>query len=233
MKNKVPCVLLLVLLPLWVGSVIGAPWPQISEPPRSNAQWVADNVLQNGIPMQVKTFRSSASLEAVMNHYRQDWTENGGTAIENRLGEWFVIGRREGDYYVTIQVRETGKSESEGFIAVNDLSALLDERASLEDTFPRMGGSQVVSKTVSSDLGRNATTLIFENSYTANANASFYVGELKSTGWSLRTRFQRPEAGYDTYTLYFERASEGCFITVADTGSGKTYIAVNLTDVSR
>lgn len=233
MKNRFPSFFLLVVLPWWAGSVSAASWPQVSEPPRSNVQWVADNVIQNGIPMQVKTFRSTASLDAVMNHYRQDWTGNGGSAIENRLGEWYVIGRREGEYYVTVQVRAMGKSESEGFIAVNNLSALLNEQASVDDPFPRMGGSQVVSKTVSSDLGRDATTLIFENSYTANANASFYVGELRITGWSLRTRFERPEAGYDTYTLYFERASEGCFITVADTGSGKTYIAVNLTHVSR
>lgn len=215
------------------GTAWAGQWPQVSAPPRSAVQWVAENITQNGIPMQVKTFHSAAPLDAVVDFYRQEWTGNGEAAVENQLGEWIVVGRREGDYYVTVQARAAGKNETEGFIAVNDLAALLKERADVDDTFPRMGGTAVVSNTLSHDHGRAAKTLILENGYSVDANASYYAGELKSAGWLLRTSFERPESGRSTHTLYFERATESCFITVADAGDGKTIIAVNLTDIAR
>lgn len=233
MRSKLKVCLLACAAALLCGTVLAGQWPQVAAPPRSSVQWVSDNMSQNGIAMQVKSFYSAAPLEAVVDFYRQEWTGNGQAAVENQLGEWLVIGRREGDYYVTVQARAAGKTGTEGFIAVNDLTALLAERAEVDDAFPRMGGTSVVSNTLSYDQGRAAKTLIFENTYSVDANASYYAGELRSAGWSLRNSFERPEAGRSTHTLYFERATESCFITVADAGDGKTIIAVNLTDVSR
>lgn len=233
MKTNSMRIALFLLLALVIHGAMAAQWPTVTAPPRSAVQWVAENMTQNGIPMQVKTFYSATSLDDVLSFYREKWTGNGEAAVENQLGEWVVIGRRDGDYYMTVQARAIGSNETEGFIAVNDLSVLLAERASAADEFPSMGGTSVVSNTVSYDEGREAKTLILQNDYSVDSNASFYIGELKSAGWALRTSFERPEAGRDTQLLYFERATLTCFITVADAGDGKTLIAVNLTDSAR
>ena len=212
---------------------IAGQWPVVVAPPHSTVAWVADDLNQNGVPMQIQTFTSSSSLDELTDFYRQQWASDGQAAVETQMGEWYVIGQRQGDYYVTVQARQVGKQASEGFIAVNDLKPLLDGRTDVDNAFPRMGGSVMISNTATRDAGRPATTLLFENSYAVNANASFYVGELKSSGWSLRTSFDRPENGRDTHVLYFERASEACAITVADAGDGRTIIAVNLSGATR
>lgn len=225
---------LLVVLAVTVShTAVAGQWPQVVAPPRSTVAWVADDLNQNGVPMQIQTFSSPSSLDELTGFYRQQWASDGQAAVESQLGEWHVIGQRQGDYYVTVQARQIGKQASEGFIVVNDLKPLLAGRAEIDDVFPRMGGTVMISNTTTRDAGRSAKTLLLENTYTVNANASFYAGELKSSGWALRTSFDRPENGRDTHVLYFERAAEACAITVADAGDGRTIIAVNLSGAKR
>lgn len=210
-----------------------AQWPDVVAPPRSTVAWVADDLNQNGVPMQIQTFTSATSLDELMQFYRQQWTSDEQAAIENQLGEWYVIGQRQGDYYVTVQARQVGKNASEGFIAVNQLKSLLSGRADVDDEFPRLGGTTLVSNTTTRDSSRAAKTLLMENSYTVNANGSFYAGELKSAGWALRKNFERPEAGRNTQVLHFEKDAEACAITLADAGDGRTLIAIHLSSAAK
>jgi hypothetical protein len=204
-------------------------WPEVSPPPLGMLQWVADDIVQNGVPMKIRSLSSAASVDEVMAHYRAEWSAVGDHApIENAVGQWRVLGQQRGDYYITLQIMDANASGSEGFVALSRVGTLLKQGPRNDSQFPRLGGTTVISTTDSHDAGKNARTLIMTNHFSVDANLSFYRGTMKSAGWTLQNNFTDNKRGTKAQVLYFQRARESCHLAVSDSGSGVSVIAVNV-----
>jgi hypothetical protein len=64
------------------GILWAADWPEIIAPPSSNVQWVAKDMVQNGVPMQIQSFSSDSAVGDVLAYYRDNW--NTGLSV-NKL----------------------------------------------------------------------------------------------------------------------------------------------------
>ena len=211
-------------------------WPSIESPPGSKAAWVADDMVQNGVPMRIKHFVSDMPAAAVVSHYKKSWQKAIGKkkpAINN-IGDWTVIGYAQNDFLMTVQVRDI-KSGSEGFMAVSQLpKAIADNTIAFDQDFPRPPGTTVMSDTRSRDMNKKGKTLILENSNSVISNVAFYKRKMKANGWSLgKYGDEMFRTDSSAAYLFFRRNKEACTITVVRSVNkiGSTIVA-NVANVS-
>ncbi len=93
--------------------------------------------------------------------------------------------------------------------------AVVDKSIHVDDEFPRLSGTKVMSDTGSIDSGRVGNTLILKNNYTVSSNTSFYKSKMQSQGWTLDpvANEVNKSAVHDAY-LYFTRDNMACIITI-------------------
>jgi len=188
---------------LFASQALAVSWPELPAPPRTDVQWVAEDMEFNGMPMQIRTFRSQLSMDEVLAHYRARWS-NGKRCecVENRVGPYRQIARGEGRYFYTVQVRPMDARASQGYIAVS-----MPTRGVLKPGagFPQLPATQVVNDIRTDDKETLARTLLMHNAHSLPANVSFYERELPLQGWQPVERLPRQGLAR---SLRFRRAAE-------------------------
>jgi hypothetical protein len=203
-------------------------WPAVEVPPQSRASWVADDMKYNNVPMRIKQFRSELGVAEVLAFYRQQWSEDGKKQyVENTLREWKIIGKQIDGHYVTVQVKAGAGGGSEGFIGASKLPSMTG-RPQVDETFPRLAGTDVMSDIESNDAGKAARTLIFKNDHSVQSNASFYAATLPTQEWRQNTSHAGPQNNGNAHVLYFERRKESTHIVINRNPKGGSMIVVNI-----
>ncbi len=168
---------------LLLGAAPAQAWTTVEEPPLASLEWVAQDMVYNGVPMRIQFFRSKAAPPEVLAHYRQRWTDGGRRHyVENNLGPWKVISRALNDYFVTVQVRPAAAG-TEGYLSQRPLKA--PPRPVLGQGFPLPPGSEVVNDILSRDDNRQGRTLLAFNPLPVEANATFFRNSLTGEGWTM------------------------------------------------
>ncbi len=203
----------------------------LEAPPSTQLTWVAEDIVQNGVPMQVQQLQSGLSVGEVLNFYRTQWSGaaqgDGPAFVENQVGEWQTISQLKNDRQVVVQVKPGEAGGAEGFISVADIGAT-PERDREAEAFPAMSGSQLVSSTRSRDGEKFATTIIYLNSFSVESNGNYYKEEMTADGWSMVHRLVQE----DNTVMLFNRQGKSCEIALSD-NRGRTVILANiLTDES-
>lgn len=209
----------------WSGLAL-ASWPVIEPPPGANVEWVGDDMKLNGVPMQIRRFTSSMTVAEIMAFYRVRWKER-ISPVENTVGEWSVIGRQSGDFYLTVQVKQSDRGGSEGLLGVSRLPAFASGSGPTFDArFPKMEGTEVVSDMDSNDKGKLGKTLILKNDYSVQSNASYYQSVLPAQGWKRNESYGGMRG--DKHLLYFQRREEAANIVIAPHPDRGTAIVINV-----
>jgi hypothetical protein len=117
--------------------------PDVAPPPMGEAQWVAERMAMNGLPMSLKAFSAPMSIDALFQFY-ESWGRTRGIkdAMRSRRGDWHVLALKSTRHFISIQARHTVRG-SEGTIAVS--SVLDSERPSVSTEFPHPANVRVVS----------------------------------------------------------------------------------------
>lgn len=203
---------------------------KVEVPPGAKVTYVGD-VIQNGIPLQIKQFKVQMSTSEVLGFYKQYWSdvrnykENTPAYIEKKVDSWTVLSKMEESSSVVVQIKESSSEESFGFISVSDIS----QAKKIGDTttkFPRLNGSNLVSSTESFDNGKLATTIILVNNNSINENSEYYKMSMVNNGWiSTNKRITDNEA-----TIYYSKNNQYCEIAIVASKDGKTVIFVNIVE---
>jgi len=212
-------------------------WPEVPAPPQSKVAWVAENIIQNGVPMKIQNFSSKLDTKSIADFYVSTWSKKSGPKpVINKSGEWTIIGRIDGGYLLTVQTKKTKNGlGSEGFLAVSTLLASVKSGSIGPDTsFPKLSGTKVLSDTLSKDSGRAGKTLLLKNNYSVRSNASFYINKMKAKGWIIDPLYKEAHrSAVNSSYLYFNRNNESLTITITrlNTEMGSS-IVVNITNIS-
>lgn len=204
----------------------------VADPPAAAVTYVGD-VVQNGLPMQMKQFSTEWSLTELFAFYKQRWSdtsnnnENIPDYIEKQVGEWSILSKMEDNKSVVIQARASSQGGIEGYISVTDISRF-NKPNRWSSEFPRMYGTQLISNTESVDKGRQAYTLVLANTYSVRENKEYYRENMHSEGWQYTRGREVP----NTAMLYFKKESWQCDIAVTQADDGKTIIFANLVEVN-
>ncbi len=199
----------------------------VPTPNNMNVVWVGEDVVQNGVPMNIQRFDSPDSVEGVMTYYRKQWGNKGHGDIpgfvESQFDQWYVISRIEGDKNIVIQARVGKRGGAEGFISKMDVNASPGFNK-ITQTFPKLDSSQVVSSTESHDFNAEATTIILTNPHSVSKNAAFYEKKITGMGWRLAKRFHKN----GSEILFFNGPDSKIEITIGRAEVGQTTVFANV-----
>lgn len=223
MFKRVSFLALMLLALLYQAPAAMAAWPKVAPPPDANMKSVGQDMRLNGVDMRVTAFTSDMSADAVLAFYRQRWQHK----VENTLGEWQIIGRQEGGYYITVQVKPGEKHATEGLIGISELPALRTA-PKVDASFPRMQGTQMISDMNSNDSGKKGKTLVMHNGYSVHSNASFYQTALPREGWRQNTAYGGLQTGGDAHAMFFVRGTKSCNIVINRHPEGGSAVVVNI-----
>jgi hypothetical protein len=202
-------------------------WPQLKGPPNAHVVWVADDMVQNGVPMQIKQFSSRMRPEDVIRFYQSEWDDGSQRKpVLNKLGEWTIIGKQFSEYYVTVQVKPGQSGGSEGFLGASKLPAGIKSKTTTD--FPMLANSKLLSKTDSIDLTADANTIMLSNNYSVQSNTGFYESKMPERGWTLTRKDRVPGKGGYASFLYFQDDNRACTIVINQSRIGESLIVANV-----
>ncbi len=177
-KHSTLCRWLAMSLVVFAPCVAAATWPDTKLPDATDAAPVAPRMIYNGVDMRSQIFRSQLDTPSVVAFYRKIW---GKAMVVDQFEGWQVLGHREGDYYITVQVRPEGTG-SRGDIGTSRLPEHR-EKIELGRGVPRPDNTVVFNDIAYPDDATPARTLAMVNKLSPQQNASYYRSQLAATGW--------------------------------------------------
>jgi len=217
MRRRVDLLAALAAL-LFAGPALAASWPDIPEPEGAQSEWVAKDMLYNGLPMRISRFTSALPVSSIVSYYNREWP---GQTVINEVGGKTVIGHAHGEYYVTIEVSAKG-SGSQSQIGITRLLKRKPDAAAGAD-FPKPSGTQVINDITYLDTpGRS---LSMESTLSPFQTDAFYASRLPADGWSRSSGpagcsmialqcVVRYSKGSQEMTMTFNRHEQGTSIVV-------------------
>jgi hypothetical protein len=221
--------LILLFLSLYFIQVQAFDLSDVSVPTSTDSVWVGRGIEHNGVIMDIKTLKTQHSSEQVVAFYKNMW-EMGGKEGEGYVtsdaGEYKVISSIVENHNVVVQIKNGRSGGAEGYLSSIDLASLYD--VDVEDDFPTLSNTMLISKTRSDDEGKTAVTRIFMNHYSVASNSDFYEDRLSSHGW--KRTFEKAQS--DAYTAFYSKNKTTMEMAISkETGKG-TVIFVNIVNES-
>lgn len=185
-----------------------ADWPAIDVPPKSHVEWVGQDMKMNGVPLQVQKFDSALRVDEVLTFFRTHWgTQEQKKSVENVHGAYTVIGRRQGDFYFTAQIKPSAQFGSEGFLSVSKLPSMPKPDLSPGD-LPVNSGTRVLSVFESNDAGKSSRQVMLANRDSVQSNVRFYEAALESRGWTKKQSAAAKNLAADNNLSYFQKGNQ-------------------------
>lgn len=201
-------------------------WPVPHLPDGLQTFAIGQQMTVNGLPMRLRGFVSPRAVDDLLPAMRASL---GQPLVEDSRGAKHVLGRAEGNYYITVQV-EASQSGSRGTVAVTDLGAASKghqahriNTARWLDRLP--AGSTLASDLSADDANRKAQHLVFVNRHGASRNREGLVTLMKSDGYALEREEADAIAGVGT--LYFTAPGKEAMAVIARSGE-TTSVVVNI-----
>ncbi len=204
-------------------------WPEIEPPPQSHVVWVGQDMKINGVPLRVQQFDSSLAADDVLTFYRAHWgSRQERKSVENKRGDFSVIGRKEGDYYLTVEVKNSARSGSEGFLSVSRLPGV-DKPDMSPGELPMNSGSKVLWVMDSSDAGKSSKQVTLFNRDSVKSNVLYYDNALLTRGWTKKQESSAKNVPDEsTLTSYAKDKEELTLEIIRKQGSVATLVVSNL-----
>lgn len=235
---------LLVCASLVMGSACGPAaaatvWPTVKLPPAAEVFPVGEQMVVNGLPMRMQGFVLRMQPEEAAEWFRRNM---GKPLMEDVVGDKLVLGRPEGNFYLTVQLQMAGSDNKgvRGTIAVSDLKGAHDRRDESAAANARMlgrlpGGTKVLNQMSSSDGGKFASYVVAENGHSETLNRNRLVDNLRSEGYHLEREnaLDQPSAkGLPDplrrgRTLLFKGKGKEATAVIRAHGNGQTSIVLN------
>jgi len=153
-------------------------WPELKLPDGTQAAEVASHMIYNGTDMRGQVFTPAQTAADIVKFYRQLW---GKQSVLDQIPGWQVIGHRDGDFYVTVQVRADG-SGSRGDIGIIRIPTA-KTKVELGVGVPRPSNTTVLNDILYPDDRTPARTLAMINKLSVQQNVNYYREHLAATGW--------------------------------------------------
>lgn len=198
--------------------------------PDTKVQWVAPYMIFNGVPMSVKRIDSDKkSVEDILNFYRRVWASQTPSLkpVENTVAPWQTIAVVRGKCFFSVQVQAAGQGIT-GLLSATQPDSKPRVIAA-DKVLPMMTGSAVINDIEHRDDGKNARTLLFSNTFSAESNASFYRQNLADQGWQILSSYQMTTAQGPGITILLKRKLAETQIVITREGA-KTMVLANMVD---
>ena len=198
-------------------------------PSNTELSWVGRGIEHNGVKMDIQLIKSTNSSEQILSFYKDMWESEGGQGegyTINQAGDFRVISKIEDNHNVVIQVRDNNNGQAVGYLSAIDLTSL--GNVNVEDNFPVLSNTTLVSKTTADEYGKSSVTRIYLNDYSISANVDFYKSRLESEGWKKSFA----DVNNKNYLAYYSKNNKTLELAISKKIGTDTVIFVNIVDES-
>ena len=197
-------VALALAVPAWAEN-----WPDANLPAGTAAAAVSPRMIYNGADMRSQVFTSTLPSQDILDWYQKQW---GKDWVRDSVSGWEIIGHRQGDYYVTVQVRPDGKG-SRGDIGMVRIPPAGTRPKPVGVGVIRPSDTQVVNDISYPDDATPARTVAMSNKLSVWQNAGYYREHLAADGWNPSEKNQC-NSGSTGCVLAFEQGARKMMIAV-------------------
>lgn len=220
-----------------------AAWPSIALPGDARPFDIGEQVTVNGLAMRMQGFVSARKPAQLAEWFRQ---RLGQPLVENMLAKQLILGRTQGEYYLTVQLESAGAG-TRGVAAVTHLKAAYDNRAENQVNAERWlsrlpAGSRLMSRMTSEDAGKVSTYLLVTNTQNENLNRDRLKNLMRDDGYVLEQEAVLEDKGSarqaawhaNGRTLFFKGSGKEAMATIYRDSNGNTAMTLNtITQVER
>jgi hypothetical protein len=201
-------------------------WPRVPMPSDVRAFDIAQSITVNAMPMRLQGFVSSVPADKLVELFRRSM---GSPLVESRLGPQRILGRMQGEFYISVQIEPAGNG-SRGTTAVTHLKAALDgehaaRRQQAEWTARLLPGTRVLSETTSRDGPKLSRHVVFTNTWGEAPNRERIKKLLQEDGLALQWDGNPGDA------LFFKSRSKEnkeAIATIHESDDGRTTVVLNV-----
>ncbi|RZI43940.1 hypothetical protein EGT07_00450 [Herbaspirillum sp. HC18] len=211
-------------------------WPRIVLPREVQVFDIGQQVTVNGLPMRAQGFVSTVSPSQLAEKFRQTL---GKPLVENVLGNKLILGRLEGEHYLTVQIEPAGAG-SRGVAATAHVKAAYDAQSERRDSVDRWlarlpSGSRLFSQVESRDGQKLSHYTVIVNSHSEALNRDRMIDLLAEDGFIFDRESSpdehlmpaRPEDIQNGKLLFFKGKGKEAMVTIHRDSNGHTSIVVN------
>ncbi len=215
-----------------------ASWPTIALPKEVQSFGIGEQLTVNGLPMRMRGFVSALNPEQLATLFRQSM---GKPLVENTLANKLILGRNQGEYYLTVQLEPVG-SGSRGIASVTNLKSAFENRATVQENTEHWlsrlpAGSQLLSQMTSVDAGKLSMHLLVINTQSEALNYERLKNLMRSDGLELENEVRaigkpamaKLDGIANGKTLLFKGTGKEAVATISRNGNGQTAIVLNIT----
>lgn len=199
---------------------------QLPTPFGARVQSVGSDVEHNAQLMSLATFQSTSSLADTAAFYKDLWSQEQDADrpgfVENRVGQWLVLGHVQEGYQTVLQLSLAQSHRSEGYLSVMQLDQG-GARVALPSGIP---GMERLSTTHSSDAQRVSELSVFSSSESVEPLARELSSYWQSQGWTLVSN----EPYSQSRVLLLNRQSAQLEIVVSSSPGDGTLVVINKVD---
>lgn len=168
-------------------------WPNLPTPAHLEAFEVGNQNTFNGIPVRIQGYVSDRSISELNQWYRQ---KMGGQWVENKLGKKTVLGQRQGDFFITVEMEamlgSLSGSTTKVVTAIMDLRRPANPTTGVQDAFGDWSSrlpvtSQVLSHLTDSSETHESLHLVAVNSQSMAFNAQHFRRQFSQLGYQQET----------------------------------------------
>jgi len=220
-----------------------ANWPTIALPKEVQSFGIGEQVTVNGLPMRMRGFFSALKPRELAEKFRQSM---GKPLVENTLANKLILGRNQGEYYLTVQLEPAGLG-TRGVASVTNLKVAYENRAAIQENTEHWlsrlpAGSQLLSQMSSEDAGKLSTHLLVINTQSETLNYERLKNLMQSDGFVLEQEVKPndklsaklPDGRANGKTMLFKGKGKEAVATIYRDNNGKTAIVLNtITEMER
>jgi hypothetical protein len=201
-----------------------ADWPRLPFPEHSNIEAIGENVILNGVPMQMHRILTKAQPQKIQQFYQRYLGDHHTKTV---LNNGILLAQGRAQHFITIRISALSNGVSETLITVSDVvAAKANQRKPLGIVLPAQ--SQLLSDMESQDQGKAARQLVYQNSHSVQTNIAFLVDVLQKRGYQLQ-----PSATSTTVrdqSLYFGGKNREARLVVVEKDQGSSVMLTTVLD---
>lgn len=183
---------------------------------------VAESMQWNNLPMSIKGFRVSASVEAVKAFYGERWQDE---VDFTEFGAWQQILHINDECMMMVQLQAQNGQSTGRLMLVNPPDEDLASRV-LGAGVPVPPDAVVVTDMQNQDRYRAGQLVMLLSEDSLEGSMSWYQAEMQRTGW----RQNRRQMAQNNATLIYSKGREQLSVVLLRVEGGQTQILINRMD---
>lgn len=176
-------------LPLPAAAAQAPAWPRVALPSGAGAYQIGEQISVNGTPTRMQGFVTRTAPLDTAAWFR---TSLGQPLVENNVQGKLVLGRAQGDYYVSVMLEALPgeRGGTRGTVTVANLKAAYEQRDANRAVNERMlarlpNGSRLMNQLSSTERGRATAYILATNGHSQQANRDHLIKRLQAEGYVL------------------------------------------------